>query len=308
MLILATLAWGTSFPLTKASLLVLEHLLPERSSWSLAGLLLAERFALAAAILGVLQHRKLGKITQSEIWQGIGLGLFASLGSLLQTDGLHYTDASTSAFLTQFTCVLVPVALAIQRRKLPSTRVILSCVTVLVGVGILSGVSWSNLHIGRGEAETLLCAVFFTGQILCLEVTRFHANDPTRVTLIMFTTVAAVLGPFAAAHLPHARDFLVPIFTPALLLPLLALVFLCTLFAFGTMNRWQRHVGATEAGLIYSAEPLSTSLFALFLPAWLSWFAGISYANERPGWTLLIGGGLITAGNVLMLLRSKRGQ
>lgn len=69
------------------------------------------------------------------------------------------------------------------------------------------------------------------------------------------------------------------------------------------MNRWQRDVTATEAGLIYSVEPVVTSVLALFLPGLISTWAGIHYANETLTARLLIGGGLVTAANVLLQKR-----
>jgi drug/metabolite transporter (DMT)-like permease len=77
----------------------------------------------------------------------------------------------------------------------------------------------------------------------------------------------------------------------------------CTLGAYAVMNRWQPHLPATEAGLIYCSEPVFTSVLALFLPGLLSRLPGISYADERLLPRLLIGGGLITAANVLVLWR-----
>jgi len=74
----------------------------------------------------------------------------------------------------------------------------------------------------------------------------------------------------------------------------------CTLGAFMVMNVWQRHVTATEAGLIYCSEPVFASLLALFLPAIFSSWANIHYANEILTLRLLVGGGLITAANVLL--------
>ena len=70
------------------------------------------------------------------------------------------------------------------------------------------------------------------------------------------------------------------------------------------MNHWQRDVEATEAGLIYCAEPLWTSVFALFLPAWLAAWTATDYANETPTVRLLLGGGLITAANVCIQIRN----
>jgi drug/metabolite transporter (DMT)-like permease len=84
---------------------------------------------------------------------------------------------------------------------------------------------------------------------------------------------------------------------------LATLVILCTLGGYLFMNRWQRHVTATEAGLIYCVEPVLTSLLALFLPAWISTWAGINYTNETLTARLLIGGGLVTVANLLLQRR-----
>lgn len=72
------------------------------------------------------------------------------------------------------------------------------------------------------------------------------------------------------------------------------------------MNAWQPKISTTEAGLIYCIEPIFASIMALFLPAWFSQWAGFAYPNETATWMLLIGGGLITAANVLIQLRPPR--
>jgi hypothetical protein len=74
------------------------------------------------------------------------------------------------------------------------------------------------------------------------------------------------------------------------------------------MNRWQRLLPATEAGLIYTTEPVFASLFALFMPLWLSALLPIHYSNEQATENLLLGGGLITAANVLIQLQNRRGR
>jgi hypothetical protein len=66
------------------------------------------------------------------------------------------------------------------------------------------------------------------------------------------------------------------------------------------MNRWQKFVTATEAGLIYCVEPFIASVLSLFLPAIFSVWASVHYANEQFTARLLIGGGFITAANLLV--------
>jgi drug/metabolite transporter (DMT)-like permease len=91
----------------------------------------------------------------------------------------------------------------------------------------------------------------------------------------------------------------------SILVFLLTLTLVCTLAAFLLMNHWQRYLEATEAGLIYCAEPVFASLLALFLPAWLAAMSGAVYANEAASMRLLIGGGLITVANICSQLRPR---
>ena len=80
----------------------------------------------------------------------------------------------------------------------------------------------------------------------------------------------------------------VPVVTLTLVLSLA-----CTVYAYGTMTRWQPHVSSTQAGLIYATEPVFASAWALFLPGWYSALAGIHYPNEVLTWQLFAGGGLM---------------
>jgi drug/metabolite transporter (DMT)-like permease len=84
------------------------------------------------------------------------------------------------------------------------------------------------------------------------------------------------------------------------------LIVLCTLVAYLLMNRWQKHVTATQAGLIYCFEPLAASVVALFMPQWLSTFASVSYANETLTSRLLLGGFLILGANAFIQYEATR--
>ena len=99
---------------------------------------------------------------------------------------------------------------------------------------------------------------------------------------------------------PNAHAWLRAYASPATCGFLAILVVFCTLISYMMMNRWQKQVTATEAGLIYCIEPVIASLLSLFLPAIFSSWAGIHYANEQLTARLFIGGGLITAANLLL--------
>lgn len=311
MLVVANFYWGLSFPVIKALTLLHARLVPEAGSWFTTIYTIAPRFLLAIVLLAVTRPGDRGRTTAAEWRQGLLLGAFATAGMLLQNDGLQFTAASTSAFLTQFSAILIPVWLAARARRNPGWLVWICCALVLAGVAVLGrfnplhplDAGAGGLHFGRGEIETLLSSLFFMGQILTLSRADFAANRPEKITFVMFAFEAVAFWLLAFVTAPHAGALLAPWkFAPWLGLTALLTVF-CTIGSFSLMNRWQPKISATEAGLIYCIEPIFGSLMALFLPAWFSRWAQIDYPNEAATWTLLLGGGLITIANVLLQLK-----
>lgn len=301
LLILATILWGLSFPATKALDLAQTKLLGHADTWFFASLLCVYRFGIAAVGLLALSARTLPSFTRSEGKLGLGLGLFGGVGLLLQVDGMSYTTASTSAFLTQATCLFIPLWLALRHWRRPTGPVLLSCALVLAGVAVLAKLDWRDLHLGRGEIETMAAAAFFSGQIIWLNRPQFKEARVNHFSLVMFTVIALVCLPVAVATTDRAADWVNAFHSPGAAAFLAILVIPCTFGAYMMMNHFQRHVTPTEAGLIYCFEPLFASGFALFLPGIFSGWAGISYVNETLTTSLLIGGGLITIANIVVL-------
>ena len=151
--------------------------------------------------------------------------------------------------------------------------------------------------------ETLLSAFFFTAQILCLETPQWRGNDSGRVSLVMFGMVALVMAPVFLAQSSSLADARALWVSGPVIAVFLSLTAVCSLLAFLLMNRWQPHVDATTAGIVYCAEPIFGTAFALFTPALLAPFLGVEYANETLTPNLLIGGALITAANILIALK-----
>ena len=114
MLMVASAFWGLSFPTTKALAVAQQELLPASSSWFVASLCVVFRFAISTLVLLVLSERSLTQLTRLELEQGLGLGLFGGVGILLQIDGMAYTSASSSAFLTQCYCLWIPAWVALR--------------------------------------------------------------------------------------------------------------------------------------------------------------------------------------------------
>jgi drug/metabolite transporter (DMT)-like permease len=303
MLLLANLYWGLSFPLIKAITLLHAKLLPAAGTWFSAIYTVAPRFLLAIVVMLALRPLDAWRANAREWKQGMLLGVFAAAGMLFQNDALQFTAASTSAFLTQFYAILIPVWVAVRARHNPGARVWICCALVLVGVAILGRFDWQELSFGRGEWETLLSSLFFMGQILTLERKDFAGNRPEKITFVMFATEAVIFWVLAAATAPSAGALLLPWTSVPWLGFTVALTVFCTLGSFSLMNAWQPKITATEAGLIYCVEPIFGSAMALFLPAMFSAWAAIDYPNESATWMLFAGGGLITVANVILQLK-----
>ena len=303
MLLAATIFWGLSFPVMRSLSLVQEQVLPQANSWFMSSATLLVRFGVSALILIAWSWRTLGKLTGLEVWQGVGIGFFGGAGMLFQMDGLAYTSASTSAFLTQCYCILIPIIVAVRERRWPSWIVAVSSLLVMAGVAVLAQYDWRRAIMGRGEWETLIGSLLFTGQILWLERPGFAANRVTHFTVVMFLVMALIALPVCGLTMNRASDLVVIFQSPVVLGLTGILIVACTMISYVVMNRWQPQVPATDAGLIYAVEPVFASLFALFLPAWFAALGGFHYPNEKFTLTLVLGGGLITAANVLIQFR-----
>ena len=303
MLVLATIYWGLTFPQIKSLLLIQARILPPGSGWFSTVYVVAPRYLLATLILIAVQGRKAFDLRRGELIQGTVIALFASAGMLFQNDGLGYTAASTSAFLTQFYAIMIPIWLALRHRRNPGWLVWISCVLVLIGVSILGHFDWRTLHFGRGEWETLVASTFFMGQILWLDKKEYAENRPEKITLVLFAIEAVIFCLLAGVTAPSLDAFAAPWRSPVWIGFTLVLTLLGTIGAYSIMNRWQPKLSATEAGLIYCIEPIFGSVMAIFLPALFSMWAAIDYPNEKATWTLVAGGGLITVANILIQLK-----
>jgi hypothetical protein len=316
--------WAFSFPLLKSIEQLGQRNAPGNGSLFLSTLLVACRFTCAAGLFlvgnalrcrwrrsrpsaGAPETARLSiRPTALEWQQGLGIGLFGSLGLILQMDGLAYTEGSVSAFLTQGYAVLIPIWVTITARRLPGWTVVGACLLVGLGAALLAGVSPDHLHLGRGEWETLAGSVLFAGQILWLERPRFAGNDSIRATTVMFGAMALTAWPLAFALARHPGDLVKAVQSSEIVTLFALLLFGCTLATFPLANHWQPKVSATQAGLLYCTEPVFTSLVCLFVPGWISRSTGLTYPDESVHLRLILGGSCILAANVWILLRPPR--
>ncbi len=302
-LLAACACWGLSLPLERALLIDQAHDQPAVASWCLSAWSLCLRFLIAAGILLVVARTARARPTAGEVRQGLGLGVLTAIGLLLQMDALAYAQASTVAFLSQCYAVWIPLVLALRHRRIPDWQTTIAVVAVLAGAGFLVGFDPAHVGIGRGEAESLIGSLVFTIQILLVEHRGSSDNRTAPVALASFIAAAVVMLPVAVAGAPTPRMLITLYADPVRLGILLILAGVATCLGLLLMYRWQRFVGASTAAVIYCTEPVYTAAIATVLPSLLSTLLGISYQNELLTNSLLAGGSLILAANLVVQWR-----
>lgn len=280
-LILVTVAWGSSF-------IVVKNVVAE--SPPLAFLFF--RFLLAATIAGLLAWRR--PRTSGLLRDGLVIGGLLAAGMTLQVVGQVETSASKAAFLTGISVVLTPFAAFARTRSLPSLENGAGISLAAIGFFLLTFPAGGG-SVNRGDLLVFGCAILFAFYIVEMSL-RTPLHDAFCLTAIQLGVVAATAGVLAAV----GRIAGWPLESRAVVWEgtfLRGVLYLGTIGTVGTFlsQTWaQRHMSATHAAIIFALEPVWAALFA-------AWFLG-----ERLGARGYWGGALVLAGIVVSELRLRR--
>lgn len=120
---------------------------------------------------------------------GLLCGFFLTVSSLTQQMGLVHTTAGKAGFITAMYMLFVPVFNFILFKKKTTKTVWLAVVLGLVGTYLLC--VKENFTLTSGDALILICAVLFSGHILCCD--KFAPDcDPIKLSAIQFAVSAIV--------------------------------------------------------------------------------------------------------------------
>ena len=213
-----------------------------------------------------------------------GLGMF--LGNAFQQVGLVYTSPGKSGFITAMYIVLVPLLGLFLHRKVQG-RVWISVVLAVLGLYFLSISGAAAINIG--DVLTLVCALFFAIQIICIDRVSPYV-DCLRLSLLQ-TLVTCVLS-FLSMLLWEGLDLSA---VPTCAVPILYTGVLSTGIAYTLQIAGQKKASNVAlASLILSLESVFSALFG-----WLILKAALSPRE-------LFGCGLVFAAIVLAQLPSKK--
>ena len=174
---------------------------------------------------------------------------------MLQTVGLQYTTAATSAFITYMLVVFVPFIAYATTREVPHPLTLVGVVLAVAGLVLLTG--GADTGFGRGEVLTLGCALAFAAHLVFLgDVAPRH--DPVRLTTVQLTTVGA------ACLVPTLAQGSFDVDGGALAAAAFTGVF-ATAVAFLAMVWAQRIVSPSRAAIILLLEPVFAALLSALI-------------------------------------------
>lgn len=273
-LLLVTAIWGTTFVLVKDATQVLPPLT-----------LIALRFTVGFAALALLFRGRLRNATHREVRAGVLIAVFLGGGFITQTLGLQTTSASTTAFITGLSTVLVPLAAFVLLHQRPTNGAVAGAALATVGLGLLT--IKEDLSVAPGDLLALTCALFFALHIVV--VAKYAPRlDPVVLAVIQIGVVALATWPLA---LVVERPSLVA--PPETWLNVAFLGLIATGLVFFIQNVAQRHTSPTHTAIIFTMEPVFAALFAYL---WLGELI------EGRG---LVGAGMILAGMLVAELWRK---
>lgn len=132
-------------------------------------------------------EKKAGTYQKTDLKQlflyGALCGVFLCIASTLQTYGLKYTTTAKSGFLTALYIIFVSV-FGLFLKKKPGKNVWFGILIALIGMYFLC-LFGTDFSFNVGDLYTLACAVFFAGQILCID-TFVHRVDPVKLSCTQF--------------------------------------------------------------------------------------------------------------------------
>lgn len=237
-----TALWGVTFVVVKDAVAVYHPIS-----------FLAARFLLAAVALGVFAVR-----SRRDARLGLIIGSLLAVGYLTQTYGLTTVPPSTAGLLTGMFVVFTPVC----------DRLFFGVATPLATIGALAlallgmvAVTYGgSLHSGEllGEGLILVCAFAFAAHIAFLSR---YSRQHSALGLAGWQMVACAIAFSAGAVATRGVEAPPTSVVPALLITGIG----ASAVAFLAQTYVQRHLSASRAALLFTAEPAFAVLFGVLL-------------------------------------------
>jgi drug/metabolite transporter (DMT)-like permease len=239
-LLLLTIIWGTSFAVTKDTLLAISP-----------ALLLALRATLSTLSLIWV------KPDWHSLRPGLILGVITFLGLACQTMGLTTTTASKSAFIISLNSVFAPLVTALIFKHLVPKRVFVALGVAVFGLGLMTLRGQQGLNMG--DMWSFAGAFFYGFYIAYLG--EVATQGSARFMILIQSLVMAVFGWIWA--IPKLYE--IPTLSLSSWLAVFYLGIMCMVVPAVLQVYAQRVVPPYLTALLFVLEPVFASLFAFML-------------------------------------------
>jgi len=295
-----TVLWGSTFVIVRELVAP-----PSQGAPFPPHLLLALRFALAAAILLGILFVKKQRVSPQAWSRGAVLGVLVCGGFAFQTVGLQHTTSAHSAFITNTSLLMIPFFGIALGRRWPGTATFLGLLFALGGLWLLEfpfdlradllppGAATQEAMI-RGDLLTLGCAVCFAFQILATE-SFSPKTDLLSLVFVQFLTSAAIGTGLSIGFGELSQEIPLPGGAAAVMSGVVYLGAICTAGCLLVQAWAQRYTSATRAAMIFALEPIVATALAYFV------------LNERLTAVQIVGALLVLFGILATEILASRG-
>lgn len=243
MMLVVTMLWGSSYLFMKMGLQTLQGFN-----------IVALRFGIASIVAGAIFYKRLKQIDFKSIKYGFILGFILFMTMSTVTIAVKYTSVSNAGFLFSLAVVFVPLLLAVFERKKPEQKVIVGIGIALIGIALLT--INSEFKVSLGDLLIISGALFYAIFIIVTDKVTKHVDSINLGILELgFAGAFALIFSFIfeTPQLPSTSEGWMAI---------LGLSIFCSAIGFIGQNIAQKYTPPTQAGLIFSLEPVFAALFA----------------------------------------------
>lgn len=244
-LILTTFFWGGSFLFTKIGV---REIPPS--------VFVFLRFSLASLLMLLVCLPRLKRLDRVTMLRGLIVGSALGITNLTFVVGIKGTSISRAGVINNLFVLFIPVIARMLWKERIGPAHLTGIIMASAGIGLLA--SGGGEGFNRGDMISTLCAFFIAVHIIT--VSRVLKDEDVRlVSLVQFAVVAGMAG-ITTLLLPMP-DYSI---SPAAFGTIVYCAVFPTVLCFTIQNTYQRFVSPTQAGLIYTLDPV-WSLLAGFI-------------------------------------------